>query len=71
MDFTIQNIAPDSDVVHMVFGDNSDSCVTVTVDRDEQGIVTIRVVDNMDNSTRKIILGKPGFSEHSDFEVEE
>ena len=69
MDFEISNLAPDCDAVRMTFGDHADSSITVTVDREENGVVTIYVVDNMDNSTREIVLGSPGFTEHSDFDI--
>ena len=63
MDFEIDNLAPDADVVHMMFGSNPDSSVSVTVDRDEDGVVTILVVDNLDGSERRIVLGKPGYTD--------
>jgi hypothetical protein len=67
MNFSIHNLSPDSDVVHIVLGDNPGSIVSISISRDESGEVEILLTDNMDNSTRKLILGKPGFSEHSDF----
>jgi hypothetical protein len=63
MDFEINNLAPDSDVVHMVFGDHPDSQITVTIDRDELGKVNILVIDNLDGSERRMVLGQPGFTD--------
>lgn len=63
MDFEIDNLAPDADVVHMMFGSNADSSISVTVDRDEDGVVTILVVDNLDGSERRIVLGTPGYTD--------
>lgn len=62
-DFNIENLAPDSDVIHMVFGSCADSCVSVTIDRDENGVVNVLVVDNLDGSERRLILGQPGYTE--------
>lgn len=63
MDYEIKNLAPNSDVIHMVFGSHADSCMTVTIDRDEHGVVTVLVVDNLDGSERRLILGQPGYTE--------
>ena len=62
MDFTIENMAPNSDIVHMTFGEHPDSLVTVTVSRDENGKVYINIVDNLDGGQREIVLGEPGYS---------
>jgi len=58
MDYKINNLAPDSDVVHMTFGNHPDSCVTVTIDRDETGQVNILLVDNLDGSEQRLVLGQ-------------
>ena len=63
MDFTIENLAPDTDVVHMTFGEHPDSLVTVTVSRDENGQVYIYLVDNLDGGERRIVLGQPGYTD--------
>lgn len=63
VDYTIENLAPDSDVIHMTFGANADSCMSVTIDRDENGVVTVLVVDNMDGSERRMVLGQSGYTE--------
>jgi len=63
MDFYIDNLAPDSDVIHMTFGEHPDGQITVTVDRDEAGIVSVLIVDNMDGSERRMILGQEGYTE--------
>ena len=63
MDYEISNLSPDADVVHMTFGVNADSQITVTIDRDENGQVNILVVDNMDGSERRMVLGQPGFTD--------
>lgn len=63
MDFEIDNLAPDSDVIHMTFGEHPDSMITVTIDRDENGVVTVLVVDNMDGSERRMVLGQSGYTE--------
>jgi hypothetical protein len=60
MDFEIKNLAPDADVVYMVFGDHADSQITVTIDRDETGQVNVLVIDHMDGSERRMVLGQPG-----------
>ena len=63
MDFEIHNIAPEADIVHIVFGKNPDSSVAVSVEREESGEVTILVVDNFDGSERRIVLGQPGYTD--------
>lgn len=63
MDFTIENLAPDTDVVHMTFGEHPDSLVTVTVSRDEDGQVYIYLVDNLGGDERRIVLGQPGYTD--------
>lgn len=67
MDFTIENCAPNSDVVHMTFGDHPDSLITVTVSRAENGEVHIYLVDNLDGAEREIVLGQEGYVKNSDF----
>lgn len=63
MDYEIKNLAPDADVVHMTFGSHADSCMTVTVERDQDGQVHIVVIDNMDGCERRMILGQEGFTD--------
>jgi len=63
MDYTVENLAPDADVIHMTFGDNPDSHMTVTVDRDENGTVFVLVVDNSDGTERRMVLGQEGFTD--------
>ena len=45
LDYKVNNFAPDMDVIQMEFGKHIDSCITVTVDRDENGQVNVIVVD--------------------------
>jgi hypothetical protein len=60
VDYKVNNFAPDMDVIQMEFGKHIDSCITVTVDRDENGQVNVLVVDNFDGSEHRMILGQPG-----------
>lgn len=63
VDYTINNLAPDSDVIQMTFGSHADSCMAVTIERDEHGVVTVLVVDNMDGSEQRMVLGQEGFTQ--------
>jgi hypothetical protein len=63
MNFTIENLAPDTDVVHMTFGEHPDSLVTVTVSREANGEVCIHLVDNLDGGERRIVLGQAGYTD--------
>ena len=63
VDYTIENLAPDSDTIYIKFGSYDDSHLTITIDRDEYCVVTVLVVDNMDGSERRMVLGQSGYTE--------
>lgn len=58
MDYTIENCAPDCDVIHITVGDNADSQISITISREENGEVHVMFVDNMDNHRRNMVLGR-------------
>lgn len=63
MDIKIENLAPDADVIHVVIGDNVDSQISVTIDRDMNNNVHVWIVDNASGSEHRMILGQEGFTE--------
>ena len=48
MDYSIQNLSPDSDTINVLVGSNTDSQIIVSVDRDSNGDVFVVVTDNGD-----------------------
>ncbi len=63
MDFNIENLAPETDVINFIIGNNDDSMITITIDRDESGDVNVLFVDNSTGFERRMVLGKPGYTE--------
>jgi hypothetical protein len=63
MDYTINNLAPDADVIHLSFGDHPDSMITVTISREEDGSVSVLMVDNLDGSETRMFLGQEGLTQ--------
>jgi hypothetical protein len=55
MDATIQNMAPDADVVLITIGPWA-----LSISREENGEVWIIATDNDEGSETRIVLGQPG-----------
>lgn len=63
MDYSIQNLSPDSDTINVLFGSNIDSQIIVSVDRDSNGDVSVVVTDNSDGSETRMMLGSSGYTQ--------
>jgi hypothetical protein len=63
MDYSIQNLSPDSDTINVLVGSNTDSQIIVSVDRDSNGDVFVVVTDNGDGSETRMMLGSSGYTQ--------
>lgn len=63
MDYSIQNLSPDSDTINVLVGSNIDSQIIVSVDRDSNGDVFVVVTDNCDGSQTRMILGSSAYTQ--------
>jgi hypothetical protein len=63
MDYSIQNLSPDSDTINVLVGSNTDSQIIVSIDRDSNGDVFVVVTDNSDGSETRMMLGSSGYTQ--------
>jgi hypothetical protein len=60
MDIIVDNLAPDTDVILIMIGDNQ---VAMSISREEDGQVSVIITDNEEGSEMRLVLGQEGYTQ--------